>query len=155
MEVQETTPAAAGSSESEPGNLVGVPLGVPDGTEVIDWTAAVDQCSGDVSFLEELLVDLWNESNSHLQQLKDFVPRGAMLDTQHEAHSIKGAAANLMCHRLRLSALYVEMAGQVGTRLKEGSDDFNSVKGHLEKGMEVLEKELGLLQVMLQQKKLI
>ena len=24
-------------------NLVGVPLGVPDGTEVIDWTAAVDQ----------------------------------------------------------------------------------------------------------------
>lgn len=24
-------------------------------------------------------MDLWNESNSHLQQLKDFVPRGAML----------------------------------------------------------------------------
>lgn len=29
--------------ENEPANLVGVPLGVPDGTEVIDWTAAVDQ----------------------------------------------------------------------------------------------------------------
>lgn len=36
-----------------------------------------------------------------------------------------------------------------------GSDDFNSVKGDLEKGMEVLEKELALFQVMLQQKKLI
>lgn len=141
--------------ESELAKLVGVPLGVPDGTEVIDWTAAVDQCSGDVSFLEELLVDLWNESNSHMQQLKDSVPRGAMLDTQHEAHAIKGAAANLMCHRLRLSALYLERAGQVGTRLEDGSDDFTTVKGCLDRGMEVLEKELALFQVMLQQKKLI
>lgn len=32
------------SQEGEPpANLVGVPLGVPDGTEVIDWSAAVDQ----------------------------------------------------------------------------------------------------------------
>lgn len=29
--------------EPESGKLVGVPLGVPDGTEVIDWSAAVDQ----------------------------------------------------------------------------------------------------------------
>ena len=36
-----------------------------------------------------------------------------------------------------------------------GSDDFKSVKGDLEKGMEVLEKELALFEVMLQQKKLI
>lgn len=36
-----------------------------------------------------------------------------------------------------------------------GSDDFKSVKGDLEKGMEVLEKELALFKVMLQQKKLI
>lgn len=36
-----------------------------------------------------------------------------------------------------------------------GSDDFKSVKGDLERGMEVLEKELALFKVMLQQKKLI
>ncbi|CAM9439841.1 unnamed protein product [Pylaiella littoralis] len=142
-------------SELDSANLVGVQLGVPDGTEVIDWAAAVDQCSGDVSFLEELLVDLWNESNAHFQQLKTFVPCGAMLDTQHEAHSIKGAAANLMCHRFRLAALYMERAGQAGTRLEEGSDEFTAVKGYLEKGLEVLEEELRLFEGMLKKKKLI
>ncbi|CAM9558948.1 unnamed protein product [Ectocarpus fasciculatus] len=136
-------------------NLVGVQLGVPDDTEVIDWAAAVDQCSGDVSFLEELLVDLWNESNAHMEQLREFIPRGAMRDTQHEAHSIKGAAANLMCHRLRLSALYLERAGQVGTRLQEGSSDFNSVKEDLKKGQQVLERELSLFQDLLKKKKLV
>lgn len=50
-------------------------------------------------------------------------------DTQHEAHSIKGAAANLMCHRLRLAALYMERAGQVGTRLQEGGSRMD-LKGH-------------------------
>ncbi|CAM9988749.1 unnamed protein product, partial [Ectocarpus sp. 8 AP-2014] len=45
------------SDQGSSANLVGVQLGVPDDTEVIDWAAAVDQCSGDVSFLEELLVD--------------------------------------------------------------------------------------------------
>ncbi|CAM9265625.1 unnamed protein product [Scytosiphon promiscuus] len=138
-----------------PPNLIGVQLGVPDGTEVIDWAAAIDQCSGDESFLEELLVDLWNESNAHMQQLRDFVPRGDMLETQHEAHSIKGAAANLMCHRLRLAALYLERAGQVGTRLQEGSSDFSSLKEDLETGMQVLEKELVLFQDLLKQKKLV
>ncbi|CAM9297670.1 unnamed protein product, partial [Hapterophycus canaliculatus] len=138
-----------------PPSLIGVQLGVPDGTEVIDWAAAIDQCSGDESFLEELLVDLWNESNAHMQQLRDFVPRGEMLETQHEAHSIKGAAANLMCHRLRLSALYLERAGQVGTRLQEGTSDFASVKEDLEAGMQVLEKELVLFEDILKQKKLV
>lgn len=36
-----------------------------------------------------------------------------------------------------------------------GSDDFKSVKEDLDKGMEVLHKELALFKVMLQQKKLI
>lgn len=36
-----------------------------------------------------------------------------------------------------------------------GSDDFNSVKGYLERGLEVLEKELTLFEVMLKQKKLV
>ncbi|CAM9393482.1 unnamed protein product, partial [Ectocarpus sp. 12 AP-2014] len=144
------------SDQGSSANLVGVQLGVPDDTEVIDWAAAVDQCSGDVSFLEELLVDLWNESNAHMEQLREFIPRGAMRDTQHEAHSIKGAAANLMCHRLRLSALYLERAGQVGTRLQEaGSSDFNSVKEDLKKGQQVLERELSLFQDLLKQKKLV
>ena len=36
-----------------------------------------------------------------------------------------------------------------------GSDEHNAVKGDLEKGMEVLEKELALFKVMLTQKKLV
>ena len=52
-----------------------------------------------------------------------FLNVGNDQDTQHEAHSIKGAASNLMCHRMRLAALYMERAGQVGTRLKEGGSE--------------------------------
>lgn len=36
-----------------------------------------------------------------------------------------------------------------------GSEEFNSVKGDLDRGMEVLERELALFKVMLKQKKLV
>ncbi|CAN0254279.1 unnamed protein product [Ascophyllum nodosum] len=136
-------------------DLVGMDVGVPDNMEVIDWDAAVDQCSGDVEFLEELLVDLWNESSAHAKQLREFVPSGDMLDTKHEAHSIKGAAANLMCHRLRTAAAYLEQGGQVGTRLEEGGSEWRTVKQAMELGLQQLELEMGRLENMLKQKKIL
>lgn len=42
-------------------------------------------------------------------------------DSQHEAHSIKGAAANLMCNRVRTAALYLEKAGRAGNKLPKGA----------------------------------
>jgi hypothetical protein len=36
---------------------------------VVDWPAAVEQCAGDEDFLKELLVDLWNESSEHLEEV--------------------------------------------------------------------------------------
>lgn len=37
---------------------------------------ACRQCSGDAAFLDELLVDLWNEANEHAKQLRAAVPQG-------------------------------------------------------------------------------
>lgn len=44
-------------------------------------------------------------------------------EAKHAAHSIKGAAANLMCHRVRLASMFLEKAGQAGTTLQEGEWD--------------------------------
>lgn len=136
-------------------NTVGVALGVPSDLEAVDWTAALEQCSGDMSFLEELLVDLWTESGEHAQQLRDSVPRGKCLEVQHEAHSIKGAAANLMCHRLRSAALFLEKAGFVGTKLIEGAPEAPIVHKAMVLGMKILEDELVTLSGVLKDKNLI
>lgn len=136
-------------------DLVGSDLGIPDHMQIIDWAAAIEQCSGDVSFLEELLVDLWNESTTHLKQLREFVPSGCMLDSKHEAHSIKGAAANLMCHRMRTAALYLERGGTAGTRLPEGGAEWYTVKRAMEAGLQHLELEVARFEHMLKQKRLL
>lgn len=52
-------------------------------------------------------------------------------ETKHAAHSIKGAAANLMCHRVRVASMYLEKAGQAGMTLEEGEwdDSFDLLDG--------------------------
>jgi HPt (histidine-containing phosphotransfer) domain-containing protein len=98
-----------------------VPLVVPDDTDVIDWDAAVEQCSGDEAFLRELLVDLLEETRSNVEEIRACFSRGDMVGVQHGAHSVKGAASNLMCHRLKTVALFMETEGREGARLdKEG-----------------------------------
>jgi hypothetical protein len=52
-----TTAAAAAAASSGTAELV------------VDWPAAVEQCAGDEDFLKELLVDLWNESSEHLEEV--------------------------------------------------------------------------------------
>ncbi|CAN0276105.1 unnamed protein product, partial [Phaeothamnion confervicola] len=36
---------------------------------VVDWDLALEQCSGDETFLYELLGDLWSEASENLDQL--------------------------------------------------------------------------------------
>lgn len=70
----------------------------------INWDEAKEQCDGDTEFLNELLNDFMGE----------LLTAGEMLDRKikskegnwktvasQQAHAIKGAAANLMCHELR------------------------------------------------------
>jgi hypothetical protein len=52
--------AAAGAAASASGSTAEL---------VVDWPAAVEQCAGDEDFLKELLVDLWNESTEHLEEV--------------------------------------------------------------------------------------
>uniref|UniRef100_A0A7S2DUJ5 HPt domain-containing protein n=1 Tax=Octactis speculum TaxID=3111310 RepID=A0A7S2DUJ5_9STRA len=70
----------------------------------INWDEAKGQCDGDTEFLNELLNDF----------MVELLTAGEMLDRKikskegnwktvasQQAHAIKGAAANLMCHELR------------------------------------------------------
>ena len=115
---------------------------IPDNVNVIDWDSALEQCSGDKLFVQELLVDLLGEARSHVNSIKKSLERGDMLGVQHAAHSIKGAAANLMCHRLRIVALYMETEGKTGTQLESGSSKLISLKSCLYEAFKVLEQEV-------------
>lgn len=120
---------------------------IPDEVETIDWSAAAEQCGGDESFLKEMLVIMHEEIKSHMVNLRDAVAANEMDPTRHIAHTIKGVATNLMCHRLRSIALHVETMGKWGIWLDKDSADLKHSKEDLEKSLCVLEKELAALQV--------
>jgi hypothetical protein len=63
-----TTGTAASTTA---GTTAGTAAAASSGTAelVVDWPAAVEQCAGDEDFLKELLVDLWNESSEHLEEV--------------------------------------------------------------------------------------
>jgi len=89
---------------------------------VIDWDEAMIQCGDDEEFLLELLGDLKNETDMQMQSMEEAIQE----PTDHffviivrAAHVIKGAASNLMCEQLRLTAMELETAGQNGVNLKD------------------------------------
>lgn len=136
-------------------DLVGMDLHVPEDTEIIDWDAALNQCCGDAGFLQELLGELVAEASPHMETLRECVPQGSMLEAKHAAHSIKGAAANLMCHRVRLASMFLEKAGQAGTTLQEGGEDWTQLKEEMQTGLQHLAQELVRFEDMLKKKEVV
>merc|ERR1719502_2673276 len=93
---------ATGAVAEEAGGGVD-PETVEPALRVIDWTAALEQCVNDESFLKELLGDLKDEVTDHtgrivdeLERLSDDWPK----IVRDSAHAMKGATANLMCEEL-------------------------------------------------------
>ncbi|CAN0114995.1 unnamed protein product [Discosporangium mesarthrocarpum] len=76
-------------------------------------------------------------------------------DIQNLAHSIKGAAANLMCYRLRQASFFLEKVGSVGGAASNADHPQQSFDKVLEGGLEVLLKEMDTLHAFLKSKKLL
>lgn len=130
---------------------------------IVDWPMAVEQCGGDEDFLRELLVDLWTESIGHLELLMDSVPARRFDVTRNIAHTIKGAAANLMCYGLRDAALLIERtAMRASTLSSEGTNpnappsaEKEALSRAIDTGLEALQAEVLKFKKYLQMKDLI
>mmetsp|Transcript_28096 Transcript_28096/g.56301 ORF Transcript_28096/g.56301 Transcript_28096/m.56301 type:complete len:127 (-) Transcript_28096:44-424(-) len=86
-----------------------------DGNRVIDWDEAMEQCGGDEEFLRELLDDLRGEINVQVERIGELLQTRPIDWTKimRAAHVIKGAAANLMCYQLRLTAQNMERSASL------------------------------------------
>lgn len=90
--------------------------------EVIDWDEAMQQCGDDEEFLLELLGDLRDETDMQMKSMEETIKEPTnhfFVAIVRAAHVIKGAASNLMCEQLRVTAMALETAGQNGASLKD------------------------------------
>jgi len=93
--------------------------------EVIDWDEAMQQCGDDEEFLLELLGDLRDETDMQMKSMEETIKELTeptdqfFLGISRAAHVIKGAASNLMCEQLRVTAMALESAGQAGNNLND------------------------------------
>ncbi|CAM9555338.1 unnamed protein product [Heterosigma akashiwo] len=121
-----------------------------DDDEIIGWEAALEQCAGDEEFLQELLQDFSVETAAHFQALQKAVDALTPEDTagdeadaiRRAAHSIKGAAANLMCNKLRDAAQSLEKTGMQGVSGEIEGDSFIELATE---GLATLESEVKAL----------
>jgi len=78
----------------------------------INLTEALDRCGGDQDFLNEILVEFLDLSKKQLTQIAEAIDKSDAGNLAREAHSIKGAAANLGAEGISKTALELEMCGK-------------------------------------------
>jgi len=83
--------------------------------DVIDWHEAMQQCGDDEDFLRELLADLRTETQTQVTNIQGVIQNPQdqpYYRIMRAAHVVKGAAANLMCQKLRMAAMNLEDAAR-------------------------------------------
>ncbi|CAM9171821.1 unnamed protein product [Phaeothamnion confervicola] len=121
-------------------------------TPVMNWPAAVEQCGGDEAFVRELVIDMFNESGDHLKELVAAVPVRDTQTVQGVSHSMKGAAANLMCLRLKQAATDLEKLALSAATGKVTAEEAGPEMDAL---FRAVEQEMAALEAFLQEKGLI
>jgi len=95
------------------------------GIDVIDWDEAMQQCGDDEEFLRELLGDLRDETDSQMTVMEEVIQNPTDNPFGHivrAAHVIKGAASNLMCEQLRVTAMALETTAGTAANTPNGKD---------------------------------
>lgn len=110
-------------------------------SETIDWTNAMVQVGGDEEFLQEVLRDLLNESNTADEDIGRALAANHFEDVAKAAHRIKGSASYLCCNDLREAARQLQDAGHEAHC--DGDDPKHAV--HIAKLYEAYQKCLGQL----------
>jgi len=116
-----------------------------EGVAVIDWEEAMQQCGDDEEFLRELLGDLRDETDMQMGKMEKIAedPSGKpFIAFVRAAHVIKGAASNLMCEQLCVTAMALETRAQAA--VSDSADDKKGVDKKPEHLKEVLRNFKGL-----------
>ena len=93
--------------------------GTPD-VEIFNYDAALETASGKVPRLQRIINAFLNDAPKRLNAFKNALDSGERLAAEREAHSLKGAAANIAAQVLRDRAFKAERACKSG-ELKEAA----------------------------------
>ncbi|MDZ4699341.1 MAG: ATP-binding protein [Rhodothermales bacterium] len=80
----------------------------------INFDDALERFAGDREFLDELLGDFQSQAIDILQAIRSAVDAGDADALRYQAHTLKGAAANLGANALSAAAFELEKIGKVG-----------------------------------------
>lgn len=100
-----------------------------DGEPVIDWDQAMEQCCGEEDFLLEVLGDMLAEREESLVTLHDAWQNDLHKELSEQAHSVKGAAANLFLLSLKKAALETEQLGKALVKDPENEENLAKREG--------------------------
>mmetsp|Transcript_415 Transcript_415/g.617 ORF Transcript_415/g.617 Transcript_415/m.617 type:complete len:137 (-) Transcript_415:276-686(-) len=132
--------------------------------EVMNWDEAMEQCGGEMDFLQELLQDfsagltVWIPNiKSQLEILKNNSDNrgqvvGAAAKIKTDAHQMKGAAANLMCSGIRDAAQFLENRGHQGS---EGELQGDELVDAINECILTLERQIALFSEFCEEKGLV
>jgi HPt (histidine-containing phosphotransfer) domain-containing protein len=105
---------------------------VPD-VPIFDKAALLDRVMDDEDLARQLIDMFLDDVPKRIEELRSYLEAGDAPGSVREAHTLKGASANLCGERLRAVALEMEEAARAG--------DLKSAIGHLSE----LEKQFALL----------
>jgi CheY-like chemotaxis protein len=95
--------------------------------DILDIEEALERFDGDREFYEEMLQDFIEYGTAQVQTIEEAIGKGNPELLAREAHSLKGAAANLSANRLSRLAVELEQRALEG-RLEDGHELLERLK---------------------------
>jgi HPt (histidine-containing phosphotransfer) domain-containing protein/ActR/RegA family two-component response regulator len=111
-------------------------------SDSVDIGLALELSGGDPEFLKELLTELVQTGKSQLSNLQTSISSLDWNAINHEAHSLKGASAQLGCKPLAHAAFVIERAAKA-----QQAENLNSFYATLEKRLNNLEQFLNNMNI--------
>jgi CheY-like chemotaxis protein len=85
-----------------------------DAKDIFDADDLLNRLMADKDSCRPIVAGFLADISTYVLALKNFLRSGDALSVQHQAHTIKGAAANVSCYRLKKAAHELEKAGKSG-----------------------------------------
>ena len=103
--------------------------------DVFDRVGLLDRLMGDEDLADEILGEFLKDASHRIAALKDALNKGDLPAVQRQAHTLKGASANVGALALQEIANQIEVAGEAGNMVKA-----ISLVSMLDEQFEVLKK---------------
>jgi PAS domain S-box-containing protein len=110
-------------------------LGMPhekDGSEVIDWEAAVKHFEGDIELMKEIADMFLEESPILMGTMREALSRCDSIALERAAHTVKGSVGNFAAKPAFQAAQRVEQIGRDGN-MSEAEEAYKALEDELER----------------------